>query len=95
LEELRATGVVREVRGLGVLLAVELVQDARTNEPFPAGRKLGEALRQTSLDNGLILRIDPDWFAVCPPLIAEERDIDEMCDRIAESLAQAIDRVQA
>ena len=95
LEELKATGVVREVRGLGVLLAVELVQDTRTNAPFPAGRKLGAALKETSLDNGLILRIDPDWFAVCPPLIAGEADIDEMCDRIAKSLAEAIERVQA
>ena len=70
--------MVREVRGLGVLLAVELVQDAKTNEPFPADRKLGEALRMPALDNGLILRIDPDWFAVCPPLVAEESDIDEL-----------------
>jgi adenosylmethionine-8-amino-7-oxononanoate aminotransferase len=95
LEALKATGVVREVRGLGVLLAVELVENAATNKPFPAGRKLGEALRQTALDNGLILRIDPDWFAVCPPLIAEESDIDDLCDRIHTSLAQAIDKVRA
>ncbi len=90
LERLKSTGFVREVRGLGVLLAVEFVRDAGTNEPFPADRKLGDALRQTSLDNGIILRIDPDWFAVCPPLIAEERDIDDMCDRIDRSIEQAI-----
>jgi adenosylmethionine-8-amino-7-oxononanoate aminotransferase len=94
LEALSALGVVREVRGLGVLLAVELVQDPQTNEPFPAGKKLGEALRQTSLDNGLILRIDPDWFAVCPPLIASESEIDEMGDRISKSLTEAIDLVR-
>ena len=80
---------------LGVLLAVELVRNPATNEPFPEGRKLGEALRGTALDNGLILRIDPDWFAVCPPLIAEERDIDDLGDRIQRSLEQAIERVQA
>ena len=78
------------MRGLGVLLAVELVQDATTNEPFPADRKLGEALRMAALDNGLILRIDPDWFAVCPPLIAEDGDIDELADRIERSLEQAL-----
>jgi len=95
LEALASLGVVREVRGLGVLLAVELVRNPATNEPFPEGRKLGEALRGTALDNGLILRIDPDWFAVCPPLIAEERDIDDLGDRIQRSLEQAIERVQA
>jgi adenosylmethionine-8-amino-7-oxononanoate aminotransferase len=95
LEALKETGVVREVRGLGVLLAVELVEDAVTNTPFPAGRKLGGALKQTALDNGLILRIDPDWFAVCPPLVAEDADIDDLCDRIDVSLAQAIEMVKA
>jgi adenosylmethionine-8-amino-7-oxononanoate aminotransferase len=95
LEGLRSTGVVREVRGLGVLLAVELVQDAATNEPFPADRKLGDALRMAALDNGLILRIDPDWFAVCPPLIAEESDIDDLADRIERSLEQALVTVRA
>jgi len=95
LENLKSTGVVREVRGLGVLLAVELVQDATTNEPFPADRKLGEALRMAALDNGLILRIDPDWFAVCPPLIAEESDIDDLADRIERSLEQAMAKVRA
>ena len=79
----------------GSCFAVELVQDATTNEPFPAERKLGEALRMTALDNGLILRIDPDWFAVCPPLIAEDGEIDDLADRIERSLDQALAKVRA
>ena len=43
----------------------------------------------------MILRIDPDWFAVCPPLIAEESDIDDLGDRIQRSLEQAIAAVGA
>jgi adenosylmethionine-8-amino-7-oxononanoate aminotransferase len=94
LEGLKDLGVVREVRGKGVLLGVELVQDASTNEPFPAGRKLGDALRQTAIDHGVILRIDPDWFAVALPLIAEERDIDELYGLIRASLEDALSRVR-
>jgi adenosylmethionine-8-amino-7-oxononanoate aminotransferase len=90
LEGLKDTGVVREVRGKGVLLGVELVQDPHTNEPFPPERKLGEALKLTAQEHGLILRIDPDWFAVCPPLIAEERDLDELGDLVRVSLEAAI-----
>lgn len=93
LEKLKKHGVVREVRGRGLLRGVELVQDAHTLEPFPAGRKLGDALRKTALRNGLIMRISPDWFAVSPPLIAEEADIDEMCDRIEKSLLDALEMV--
>jgi adenosylmethionine-8-amino-7-oxononanoate aminotransferase len=94
LEGLKEYGVVREVRGKGVLRGVELVQDAATLEPFPAGRKLGDALKKTALENGLIMRINPDWFAVAPALVAEESDIDEMCDLIEKSLKEALDLVR-
>jgi adenosylmethionine-8-amino-7-oxononanoate aminotransferase len=94
LEGLKDLGVVREVRGKGVLLGVELVEDPRSNAPFPAGRKLGEALKRTALEHGLILRIDPDWFAVSPPLIAEEADLDELVALIRASLQAAIARVR-
>lgn len=91
LETLKDLGVVREVRGKGVLLGVELVEDATTMKPFPPGRKLGDHLKKTAIENGLIMRIDPDWFAVSPPLIAEESDIDEMCDLIEKSLKDALE----
>jgi len=93
LEGLRRYGVIREIRGKGVLRGVELVKDAATLEPFPPGRKLGSALKKTAVERGLIMRIDPDWFAVSPPLIAEESDIDEMCDLIENSLRGALDLV--
>ena len=95
LEGLRSYGVVREVRGKGVLRGVELVEDPVTMTPFPPGRKLGSALKKTALANGVILRIDPDWFAVAPPLIAGEADIDEMCDLIESSLRDALELVRA
>jgi adenosylmethionine-8-amino-7-oxononanoate aminotransferase len=91
LERLKQTGVVREVRGKGILLGVELVRDTESMAPFP---ELGLALKRTALRNGLILRIDPSWFAVAPPLIAEESDLDEMCDLIEKSLQEALKGVR-
>ena len=87
LEGLKKYGVVREVRGKGVIRGVELVKDTSGMAPFP---ELGAALKRTALKNGLILRIDPSWFAVAPALIAEESDLDEMCELIEISLAQAL-----
>jgi adenosylmethionine-8-amino-7-oxononanoate aminotransferase len=95
LEQLRKFGVVREVRGRGVLLGVELVRDCERNEPFPDDRKLGYALKKTALAYGLIMRIDADWFSICPPLIAEEDDLDFMCDRIEKSLKDALEIVRS
>ena len=91
LEALRQYGVIREVRGKGVLLGVEFCRDPESKAPIP---ELGRALKQTAMEHGLIMRIDPDWFAVCPPLIAEESDIDEMCDLIDRSLRSALEQVQ-
>jgi adenosylmethionine-8-amino-7-oxononanoate aminotransferase len=47
-------------------------------------------LKRTALQNGLIMRIDPDWFALCPALIAEQSDIDEMVALIEKSLKDAL-----
>jgi len=90
LEQLKKYGVVREVRGKGILLGVELVRDTKSMAPYP---ELGIALKRTALKNGLILRIDPTWFAVAPALIAEESDLDEMCQLIEKSLVDALDEV--
>ena len=60
-------------------------------QPFP---QLGNELKKTALEHGIILRIDPSWFAVCPPLIAEDEDLDEMCDLIDLSLRTALNRVR-
>ena len=93
LRQLERYGVIREVRGRGVLWGVELAEDPAGRRPFPADRKLGVALKRTALENGLILRVDPDWFAVCPALIAQPADIDLMCDLIESSLRQALDQI--
>ncbi len=94
LEGLRKFGVIREIRGKGLLRGVELVQDVATKKPFPRDRKLGAALRKTSLRNGLIMRVDADWFAMAPALIAERSDIDEMYALVEKSLGDALDLVR-
>ena len=90
MENLKQFGVVREVRGKGILLGVELVKDTHTPEPFP---ELGMQLKKTVLKSGIILRINPCWFAVSPALIATEAQLDEMCRLIEKSLAEALEQV--
>ena len=82
--------MIREVRGKGLLQGVELVRDTESMEPFP---ELGQSLKKTALANGLLIRIDPNWFAVAPALIAEREDIDLLCDLIRKSLVDALNQV--
>jgi adenosylmethionine-8-amino-7-oxononanoate aminotransferase len=90
LEGLKEYGVVREVRGKGLLRGVELVRDTNTMEPFP---ELGKMLKKTALEKGLVMRIDPNWFALGPALTATEADIDELCGLVEKSLKAALERV--
>lgn len=90
LEELKQYGVIREVRGKGMLRGVELARDTQSLQPFP---ELGRALKRTALNNGLVMRVDPNWFAVAPALIAEKEDIDELVGLIERSLLDALEQV--
>jgi adenosylmethionine-8-amino-7-oxononanoate aminotransferase len=90
LEGLKQYGVIREVRGKGMLRGVELARDPDTLQPFP---ELGRALKRTALNNGLVMRVDPNWFAVAPALIAEKEDIDELVGLIERSLLDALEQV--
>jgi adenosylmethionine-8-amino-7-oxononanoate aminotransferase len=92
LEALKQYNVIREVRGKGILLGVELVKDTQTMQPYP---ELGNALKRTAIENGLIMRIDPTWFAVAPAITASRAEIDEMCSLIERSLLQALERVRS
>jgi len=89
---LKKFGVVREIRGKGTLLGIELVRDTNSMQPFP---ELGRELKKTALEQGIILRIDPTWFAVAPPLTAEQSDLEVMCDLIERSLCTALNRLAA
>jgi len=88
LEGLKKYGVVREVRGRGLLRGVELVKDVESMEPYP---ELGRALKKTALENGLIMRIDPNWFALAPALVASREEIDELADLVERSLRAALE----
>ena len=90
LEGLKRLGVIREVRGKGLLRGVELVKDATTMEPYP---ELGQALKRTTVERGVIVRVDPTWFAVSPALVATEAEIDELCDLLEKSLVDALEAI--
>ena len=43
--------------------------------------------------NGVILRVDPNWFAVVPALIIQKDQVDELFDLIEKSLKEALTQV--
>jgi len=78
--------LVGEVRGVGLIGAIELVSDKATHAPFDPQGLAGAKVVQRAQDNGLILRGIKDSVAFCPPLIITEAQVNEMVDLFAKSL---------
>jgi 4-aminobutyrate--pyruvate transaminase len=78
--------LVGEVRGVGLIGAIELVADKATKAPFnPAGR-VGTYLIERAHAHGLILRNIGDIIAFCPPLIIQAEQIEELLRRFGQAL---------
>jgi adenosylmethionine-8-amino-7-oxononanoate aminotransferase len=90
LEGLRALGIVGEIRGKGLMIGVEFVQDPATKRPFPPELKLGMRIGKRAMENGLLLRFDPHWIAFGPPLIVTEQDIDAMVAILEQSIREVL-----
>ncbi len=78
---------VGEVRGAGLIAAVELVDDKTTRAP---ALDMTRRAAQLCQDNGLIVRpVAGCALAVCPPLIISREQVDELVDKLSLSIEQA------
>jgi adenosylmethionine-8-amino-7-oxononanoate aminotransferase len=98
----RSSPLVGDVRGRGLLLALELVCDKQTNERFPEHVDPGAIIRRHGLEHGLLLYSRRqnagrygDWLLVAPPLVIDEPTCDELIDRLGATFAAATDEVFA
>jgi adenosylmethionine-8-amino-7-oxononanoate aminotransferase len=99
LESLRDLPMVGDVRGLGLLLGMEFVQDGATRAPYPPALAVAEHVRRAALEEGLSIYpgtgcvdgTQGDHILIAPPFIITESQIDELADK----LARALRRVQS
>ncbi len=83
---LAAHAHVAEVRQQGMILAVELVQDARTREPYPWQERRGLALHRHAMEHGVLLRPIGNVVYCMPPYVIAEDEIDLMLDVLASGV---------
>ena len=79
--------LVGEVRGVGLIGALELVKDKKTKAPFDPKAGVGAYLHDRARDEGLLIRNMIDVIGICPPLIIDEAEIDEMLGCLERALA--------
>jgi 4-aminobutyrate--pyruvate transaminase len=81
--------LVGEIRGLGLIAAVELVADRATHRNFEPGRKIGSRMVALGEKHGVIGRtLANDTLAFSPPLVITKAEIDEMLDRFGQALEE-------
>lgn len=91
LEELAQLPHVGEIRQLGFMIGIELVQDKETKEAFDASRSIGKKVCTQAEKLGLFTRPLDDTITFLPPLISTREELREMIS----ILSQAIQEVTA
>ena len=89
---------VGDIRGRGLFLGLELVQDRASKQVFAPSLKLHARVKAQAMANGLMVypmggTVDGesgDHILLAPPFIASESELDQVVDRLALSLQQAI-----
>ena len=89
---------VGDIRGRGLFLALEFVNNRSTKEPFDPSRKFAAKLKSAAMNNGLICypgsgTIDGksgDHLLLAPPFIIEEAQISELVEILSASVNAAL-----
>jgi adenosylmethionine-8-amino-7-oxononanoate aminotransferase len=89
LQRLYDHKIVGDVRGgLGLLAAVELVQDRESKTAFPVGAGLAKRLPKILFDRKLVTFRAGDVISLCPPLSINSGEIDFIVNALDDTLTQ-------
>jgi adenosylmethionine-8-amino-7-oxononanoate aminotransferase len=96
LGALRRHRTVGDVRGLGMMWGIELVQDRKTREPFPARLKVSRRLYEACLEEGLLIYPgsgtregqDGDHVIIAPPFTVTPAEMDDLVARLGRGLTR-------
>jgi len=88
--------LVGDVRGIGLLWAVEIVEDRVQSKPFPPSQGMAARLTRAARSKGLLLYPSTgcagegtgDLVMIGPPLIVSEPEIETLADRLAVALKE-------
>ena len=89
LRRLSGHPLIGEVRGVGLIAAIELVADKATRKGLDPVGKLGGLVNGLLQKQGVISRNMGDALAFCPPLIINATEIDEILSRLGRALDDA------
>jgi len=91
LADLPAVG---DVRGIGLMAAVEIVRDPASREPYPASARMAQKIQAEALKRGAIVYASGgqvngagDLIMLGPPLVIEREQVDEAVQILGDAIA--------
>jgi 4-aminobutyrate--pyruvate transaminase len=77
-KDLAKSPIVGEVRGTGLVLAIEFAADKTTREAFPTKWAVGTYFGGQCAANGVLVRVSGDIIMIAPPLIISADEVQQM-----------------
>ncbi len=81
---------VGEVRGKGLMAAVEIVRDRATRELFPGSEKVGPRVLAAMDARGVFSRVRGDVFVCAPPAVSTDTDLEQIASALAAGLKEVL-----
>jgi adenosylmethionine-8-amino-7-oxononanoate aminotransferase len=92
LRTLESMAHVGNVRGLGLMAAVEVVADKQTKQSYPAELGLSQKLMDAMLDRGLYTRVVLDSICLAPPLVTTDAELDRIVSIVGDTIQAVVGR---
>ena len=81
---------VGEVRGLGLMAAVEIVEDRQTKAEFDADEKVGARINQAMQNHGLFSRMRGDVVCLAPPIVITDQELEQVIDAVTNAIGDVL-----
>ncbi len=78
---------VGNVRGVGLMLGIEMVDDKATRTPMPRSSDIPARVAKEAYQRGLMVRISGPNLILSPPLVISADEINHLCDVLEASFA--------
>jgi 4-aminobutyrate--pyruvate transaminase len=80
MKDFRDSPIVGEVRGVGLVLAIEFAANKETCEAWPSKWAVGTHFGSQCAARGMLVRVSGDIIMMSPPLIITKLEVDKMVD---------------
>ena len=81
---------VGEVRGLGLMCAVEIVEDRASKAEFDPAQNIGGRIGAAMVQRGMFTRLRGDVITLAPPIITPDDEIDRIVDITAGAVEEVL-----